>query len=97
MATTSRPTLPNVPVHNGKKFTWRSMKAATEASDLGRPVHGQLWDDACDVGFYIESHRTGTKALFALASQERSDGDVVSTTYRSVDLPMEFEVVVFND
>lgn len=93
-----KPTLPNVPTYDGKRFTWGPTKGTAELSDLGRDAGiARLWDDACDVGFYIESHRTGQKGLFVLVHQERAEGEVLSSTFHSVNLPKVVEVTLYND
>lgn len=95
-----KPTLPNVPVHDGKRFHWgpRGAGGATEASSLQEPVDAKLWDDACDVGFCIKSHRSGKTELFVLAQQDRAkDGELLFSMYESVNLPEKIQVIVFND
>lgn len=97
---TRKPSLPNVPTYDGKQFHWgpRGESGASEASSLQDPVDAKLWDDACDVGFYIKSHQTGKTELFVRSNQERSaDGDLLCTAYESVGLTDRITVIVFND
>ncbi len=56
-----------------------------EASDLGlRPGHAweQLYDDACDVGIAIQSHRTNEVSRWYLTNTVRdSEGDIVKWVF----------------
>lgn len=91
-----RPDL-EIPTHEGHKFTWGDGTGVAEASDFG--PHGtvwmaQVWSDACDVGFNIRSHKTGSVKLFTLVNEESHEGELVSWVFRSED---GVEVVVLND
>lgn len=59
----------------------RMHELVAEASDLGlRPGHQweQLYDDACDVGIVLRSHRTGMLSRWYLHETKRdADGDVI--------------------
>jgi len=88
-------TLPNVPVHDGRKFTWNGKVGSAEVSDFNpATLAGRLFGDACDVGFYVVSPRTGRKVLFFEVGVDRRDGEVTSYRYESND---GFRVIVFND
>lgn len=57
-----------------------------EASDLGlRPGHQweRLYDDACDVGIVLRSHKTGVETRWYLQDTERdAEGDVTCWKFR---------------
>lgn len=60
----------------------------TEASDLGLGHgidFGRVYDDACDVGLTLVSHRTGTRVVFAIEHEERRDGDLLYWDLRPAD------------
>ena len=58
----------------------------TEASTLGlRPGHQweRLYDDACDVGIVLRSHKTGVEIRWYLQDTERdAEGDVTCWKFR---------------
>ena len=67
-----------------------------EASELPNP--GRIYDDACDVGYRIRSHKTGKTILFANSNIIRDrDGDIQVWIYRSVDRSIPVELHVLND
>lgn len=77
-----------VPVHRGSLFRWCDQSGATDVSMLhyscGGRIYSQIYDDACDMGFYIESHRTGRWVLFTLAhTQKDREGDVLFWEFKS--------------
>lgn len=54
-----------------------------EMSDL--PGFGQVYDDACDEGMTLISHRTGVEIVFAVEHVERDrDGDIAYWDLRPV-------------
>lgn len=75
-----------------------------EISSLGTlagNLMGQLWDDACDQGFVLVSHRTGEEIPFYLDVTERDrEGDIQCWNFKSAskDPDMRYLTVsVFND
>ena len=55
-----------------------------EMSDL--PGFGRVWDDACDEGLTLVSHRTGREVVYAVNHIERDDeGDLLYWDLRPVD------------
>lgn len=54
----------------------------TEASDLGLRGFQPLYDDACDVGIALRSHRTGAVTRWHLAEEHVRDGDITHWTLR---------------
>lgn len=90
-----------VPVHDGKLFDWRDREGAVDASTLAANGDGRAWmarmyDDACDVGFVVRSHRTGATRTFFLAEElvSTSQGETYAWRFRSAD---GLVAVVFND
>lgn len=91
--------LQNIPVHSGKLFTWHrnQFSGTTEASTLGGQMSRRVWDDAADVGFFIESPRSGRKVLFTLTKEHRnSDNEVTHWTYRSHGFDTTLTITIFN-
>lgn len=90
----------HVPVHDGHLFTWskdpRSTCKAlgtTDASDLTVRFCSCLWNDACDVGFFIKGK--AETILFIFAGEHREDGELVYTEWAS---PFGgYRVRIFND
>lgn len=82
----------------------------TEASDLNRLNHdSRVYDDACDVGFVMVSHKTGESVLFVNDGVDENDGDIAGWRYKAyrmlkqskwVSLPAHLEglnALVIND
>lgn len=74
----------NTPVHSTKLFKWSGVSSTftgeiAEVSLGGaRPVFGQVYDDAWDEGFTLESERTGREMKLVVDyTHLDSDGDVV--------------------
>ena len=93
-------TLKTVPVYPGELFTWSANVGCCEASDLSRaggPMFTRVYEDACDVGCWIVSPRTGVRKLFTLSREVLSpDGD--ETLYWVLTSGLgAFTVTVFND
>ena len=82
-------------MENGKSY----VLFVCEASDLtrgGSLSFGRLYDDACDVGLVLISHKTGLAHSFYLAATERDmDNDVRWWDLHNDEIPMR--VRVFND
>lgn len=88
-------TLPNVPVHKDVPICWHGRSGCADLSDFKMPLTGRLYADAVDVGFYVESPRTGLRKLFSEAKIERDvEGEPVSYHYESSD---GFTITVWND
>jgi len=62
-------------VHSTNRFLWDSTtrKFIAEASDLG-VFYGRIYADALDVGFALESVKTGEIAVFYLVETKRQEG-----------------------
>jgi hypothetical protein len=61
-------------------FSWmrtaNGMKLVAEASDMGNRHLQPLYDDACDVGFAVESVHTGAVVTYVLSGPfYREDGE----------------------
>ena len=87
------------PVHNGNLFDWRKNAGCACASDLsanadGRKWMGPLYDDACDLGFVVRSHRTGACRSFFLTEELFSRKELVGWKFRD---EAGNYIVVFND
>lgn len=76
---------PNLPVLDGGLFSWKAGNGQTEASDLGLNTCWSqwVWDDACDIGFFVKSPRTGVQKLFILSFvQKDREGDIQYWVYK---------------
>lgn len=94
--------LADIPVHHGRLFTWhrRLLVGTSEMSTLtagGKIGSRRIWDDAYDVGFYVESPATGRKVLFTLTKEHRNnDNDITHWTYVSHNHPLTMVITVYN-
>ena len=79
----------DIPVYTSDEFTWKNGRGVAEASSLVGPLNrgdgtvrsvwagARIWKDACDMGFYVISCRTGTKMLFTYVHDEDGyDGEI---------------------
>jgi hypothetical protein len=70
-----------------------------EASDLPDP--SRVWDDACDIGYTIVSHRTGREVIYAGHQVAERDGDVIYWDYMPAKRADEYQNLptlrVYND
>jgi len=90
-----------VPVFSTKQFTYdpETKTFIAEMSDLPSSPFKRVYDDACDVGFELESHKTGKRILFTLAAENKLDeGDIASWLFLSTSKDkLGFAVEIFND
>lgn len=80
------------------KFTWDrvSKKFIAEISDLGKGFTlGRVWNDSCDEGLTLISHRTGAELVFVVENEVTRDGDFLYWSLKSTD--GRFEMTLFND
>lgn len=87
-----------IPVHRGSLFMWYHKSGAADVSMIhyscGGQIYSRIYDDACDMGFYIESHRTGQRVLFTLTKvQKDREGEIMFWEFKSRD---GIEVTLFN-
>ncbi len=77
--------LNNVPVHDGSMFFWHEGHGSVEASDFLKQIDAPVYDDACDVGFKVRSHKTGRTVLFTLSEtlKTRDGEDTAGWVYTS--------------
>jgi len=60
---------------------------SAEASSLGWQP-SRVYDDACDIGYTLISHKTGAMVVFAESHRETHEGDLLYTDYEPVGTPM---------
>lgn len=77
-----------IPVHCGSLFKWYDQSGATDVSTIHYPcggrIYSRIYEGACYMGFYIESHRTGQRVLFTLThAQKDREGDVLFWEFKS--------------
>ena len=97
--------LNSIPVHDGSLFEWEGQEGLTDLSVLTqeRPntrMMDRIFDDACDMGFYVKSHRTGASQLFVREQTHLEPGysDIINRwTFVSHPVSKGFRLTVFND
>lgn len=70
-----------------------------EASTLGLrsgEEFDRVWNDSCDVGLTLVSHRTGQEVVFAVDHEEIRDGDILYWDLKPVDHVLA-TLRIFND
>lgn len=62
-------------------------------------IPSRVWNDACDVGYTLVSHRTGKEVAMAMDDVLRdADGDIQAWVYKSVwPKGMDIKLTVYND
>lgn len=92
-------------------FMWHKHKRTftAEASTLRDQHLSRFFDDACDVGFIMQSERTGRRMGFILSGEQKRDGDIIAWEFIAYELRgrhgIQFPVgnrtslrcIVFND
>lgn len=79
-----------------------------EASDLGLGAHdGRVYDDACDVGFILVSHKTGDAILFVQDGVDMNGDEIAGWRYKAymeagapgkwVPTTKDFTALIIND
>lgn len=85
------------PIHSMAKFTYNkdNKTFVCEASDLTcKKYAGRIWPDACDYGFWIQSHVTKTVMLFTHDLDDVRDGELCGQWFSSEE---GFKAFVIND
>lgn len=78
------------------RFTFAEGVLAAEASDLPDP--SRVYDDACDVGYTVISHRTGREVVYAQHETVRNATEVRYWIYMPVrHTDPQIPVHIFND
>ncbi len=94
----------NVPHYDGADFTWTHGHGVTEISTLCGPLRdrdarggyyadARIWNDACDVGFTVTSHKTRQTKLFFLVQELRHGDEVSGWLYVSDDGRVQITIV----
>ncbi|MFI5260909.1 MAG: hypothetical protein ACHQU0_03890 [Candidatus Paceibacteria bacterium] len=84
----------------GHQFNWNGCVGTADISDLcdggNLELDARVYDDACDVGFYVTSQKTGRRVLFIESNVARDgEGDVMYNEYVSIN--PNCMIRVFND
>lgn len=91
----------NLSVVNSSSFMWHpgDKTFTSEYSMLPYFNIRRVWDDACDVGFIMQSHRTGYKKVFVLSEVKTSqDGELLWHEFVCADHKHgNIKVKIFND
>lgn len=94
-------TMSNVPVISSSKFRYNAACRTffTEASDFKfTNMMSQLFEDACDQGFILESVKTGRKIPFGFTGVEQdNEGEVMYMIYSAVVGSTRYELHLWND
>lgn len=91
----------HIETYSAELFTWYGFaeSGSTEASDLGLKAGQQpgsrVWNDACDVGFFVQGRRE--KRLYTLVEEKKHpDGEFFAWVFADVDRPGN-KIFVYND
>lgn len=82
------------------RFSMHKGTLVAEASDLQWAGVMQLYDDACDAGIFIRSHKTGKVEAFYESGVDRDrEGDVAGWRFKPCNrkLTTVTEVLIIND
>jgi hypothetical protein len=88
--------------YSSKSFTWNkeTQTFSAEISDVPAVLR-QMFNDSMDLGFAIQSAKTGNVVYFTLATAERDrEGDMACWTFQAVSVRpglSAIKVVVYND
>lgn len=90
--------------YSGSQFTWKDNHGTAEVSDLVRDRNpfSAVYDDACDEGLTVVSHRTHKEVVFAVDKIDMNGDEVagwrlVSISTRSGRPDGLFTLLVIND
>ena len=84
--------------NHGRPYQIFTVEASSLTARGRRPLWSRIFNDASDVGFYLESMRTGKQAAFYLSDEKYSqDGDVERWTFKPVNPDIRMEIIVYND
>ena len=85
----------NIPVHSASNVTWKGKRGGVFESDLGSNPFARVWNDAADVGFYLQGRNS--RKLFLYSGEERSpEGELLLTVFTARD-DETLHVMVYND
>lgn len=91
----------HVPTYSLERFDRQKPDLlVAEASDLGVrvPLH-RFFNDACDVGIAIRSHKTGREVRFLFTHEDKTpDGDIAGWNFEAYDKDQPIKrVLIIND
>lgn len=86
-------------------FTWSDLTGIAEASSLGNRHLQRLYDDACDVGFSIESSKTNAIITYSMGLIiQDGEGEITGWEYYPIHESINkhpscrgTKIVVYND
>lgn len=81
------------------RFNFKGHTFIAEASELRNFCLGQVYDDACDLGFTIISAKTGKGAVFVENDPEKdAEGDVLAWNFKCITSGLtHLKAVIYND
>lgn len=84
-----------------EKFSYHGSVFTCEISDLGPGFQfGRVYDDACDEGLTLVSHRTGREVVYVVNHQQYKEGELVAWELipaKPSDRPRCGSIVIYND
>lgn len=85
-----------IPHHSTAPFTYAKKEKTfiTEVSNLKDPLCSQIYDDACDEGFYLVSHKSNIKKLFFYDKTIQEGNEVISWEFKNNE---GYKAIIFND
>ena len=76
----------------------RSFFAEISELPKQRIPYMRVYNDACDVGFWLVSHKTGAEIMMVMTEEKKVNGDVVGWTFKPVERNAPItQVVIIND
>jgi hypothetical protein len=92
------------PEIDSSKFSWHKpepgcARGTCELSDLGprkfEPPCSRLYNDACDEGFVLVSHRTGRKVVMLMSSQDMNGDEIAGWRFTAwLEMPFRDQLIV---
>lgn len=96
-----KPTNKCLPVISARLVTWSGTNGVIDGSDVPQLFpFPRIWNDACDVGFWVVSPRTGKHMLFSLQDELRDEeGEVYGWRFQTADTreAVQCGITVCND
>ena len=88
-------------MHDSHSIMWLGTHGDCDASDLtaghNRELLGRVWNDSCDEGFMVQSHRTSDVLCFVVTKTTSNDDELLSWELESVGFTPKLTITVHND
>jgi hypothetical protein len=73
------------------------IEASTLCEGSRRRLYDRIYADSCDVGFYLQSDRTGVRELFYLDDTKYERYEPLRWIFKPANQAIKMEIVVYND